>query len=716
MDQVTLRGHHRWIVLPRRTAAGIAGVLVLAACLGMPSPGGSPQVEHRPVAMSPASATVENSRGYGATETLPAVVAVTTPESTASFAAQARIAFASDRAGAGDIFVDTAEGGLTNLTRHPAGDWDPAWSPACADPTRTCRIAFTSHRSGDSEIWTMDIQGRNLRNITQHPAWDYWPAWSPDGQRLAFVSERDGDPELYIQAIDGEQAIQLTLNAESDRLPAWSPDGSRIAFAAVRNGVEAIHVISVDCAGLPEGCAGHERPVTAWPLKGTAPAWSPDGRRIAFIGWNAEERPGIYIIGPTAEDIQMVWEANTWIGSLTWAPDPELGSGEGWLLFSSWQDRNHEIYAMPSTGGTPTRLTAHSAWDDFPSAQPGLPVMPRAAPLPEPTPSSVHQGDEGFAYGVNMADLGKAYLVSDLGFGWVKSYVNWETVEPERGQFRWVDPDNIVKAFEGYDTQILMRVHGTPSWARPGGTSLSHPPDHVADFAHFMTALATRYRGQVAAYEIWNEPNLDYEWGYLPPDPARYTALLKEAYAAVKAADPDALIISAGLATTGDGSPTAMGDLVFLQGMYDSGAKDYFDALGSHPYAFGHKPDYEDPWGLSMARVVQQREVMVRNGDAGRPIWITELGWVLHTSWNLVEHEVIAVDEAQQAEYLARAYQKVRSEWPWVQGVFLFNLDFSSVPWYVSAEPMRWYAILNPDRTPRPAYTSLRHQMMESRE
>jgi hypothetical protein len=226
-----------------------------------------------------------------------------------------------------------------------------------------------------------------------------------------------------------------------------------------------------------------------------------------------------------------------------------------------------------------------------------------------------------------------------------------------------------------------------------------------------MQALATRYRGRVAAYEIWNEPNLNYEWGYLDPDPTGYTALLQAAYQAVKAVDPETLVVSGGLATTGEGSPTAMGDLAFLQGMYAAGARGYFDALGSHPYAFGHDPDYEDGWGLSLARAVQQRQVMEANGDAATPVWITEAGWVLHTSWNLVEHEAIAVSEAEQAAYLVRAYQKVQNEWPWVEALFLFNLDFSGVPWYVAAEPMRWYAILNPDRTPRPAYTDLKSQI-----
>ncbi len=607
---------------------------------------------------------------------------------------------------------------MTNLTNHPAGDWDPAWSPACAEPTKTCRIAFTSHRSGDSEIWTMDTQGRNLRNVTQHPAWDYWPAWSPDGQTLAYISERDGDPELFIQAKDSQEATQLTFNDEADRLPAWSPDGSRIAFAAIRNGVEEIYVINAECATSSEGCGGHERRVTAWPLKGTAPAWSPDGRRIAFVGWDQEDRPGIYIVGPEPENIETLWEGDDWMGSLTWSPDPSPGDSEGWLFFTSWQEGNHEIYALPAAGGMPIRLTHNLAWDDFPALRPGVPFAPgnpesplSKIPLAQPEGTDTAPREASFVYGMNMADLGKAYLVRDMGFDWVKSYVNWETVEPEPGVFRWMDPDNIVDAFEGYGVHILMRVHGTPAWARPENTFLSHPPSDMDDFARFMTVLAERYKGQVAAYEIWNEPNLNYEWGYLEPDPVKYTAMLKAAYQAVKAVDPDALVISGGLSTTGDGSPTAMGDLDFLQGMYDAGAQGYLDALGSHPYAFGHDPDYEDPWGLSLSRVVQQREVMTNNGDAETPMWITEAGWVLQTSWNLVEHEAIAVDQAQQAEYLARAYQKVQAEWPWVEAMFLFNLDFSSVPWYGAAEPMRWYAILNPDRTPRPAYSNIKYQI-----
>ena len=620
-------------------------------------------------------------------------------------ASLASLAFASDRSGAGDIFVMSPHS-LFQLTDHPAGDWDPVWSPSCADATRTCYIAFTSQRSGDSEIWLMDDRGRNLRNVTQHPAWDYWPTWSPDGRQLAFISERDGDPELYIQAIDDSQAVQLTFNTESDRLPAWSPTGRQIAFAGVRQGIEEVYVIDLPPARQPPA---RERAITDWPLNGSAPTWSPDGERVAFVGWDEDNHPGIYIVGRAGGDPQLVWKSSAWIGSITWVPDPRSPGQEGQLLFTSWQGGNHELYSLPAAGGTPLRLTQHPGWDDFPAWRPGRPFTPLAGERSASAgdvETSPHATDD-LILGFNIADLGNAYLVRDMGWSWAKGYVNWETVEPARGQYRWVDPDHTVHAFRSQGLHILLRVQGTPLWARPSDTPLSHPPNDLNDFATFMQALAGHFRGEVDAYEIWNEPNLNYEWGYLPPDPARYAAMLKAVYPAVKAGDPQALVISAGLATTGEGSDTAMGDLEYLRARYAAGARGYFDALGSHPYAFGHDPDYEDPWGLCLSRVAQQREVMLAYGDATTPVWITELGWVLHSSWDLVEHERIGVNELQQARYLVRAYEKTRAEWPWIRALFVFNLDFSSVPWYPAAEPMRWYAILNPDRTPRPAYSQL---------
>ncbi len=605
-------------------------------------------------------------------------------------------AFASDRTGSGDIFALNKSGEIVNLTNSPTADWSPVWSP---DGTK---LAFTSHRSGNSDIWLQKMNSPDgpaePQNLTNDPTWDYSPTWSPSCQSVVFVSERDGDPEIFVQNIDSAAAVQLTTNDEMDRLPAWSPDGKLIAFAAVRDGMEQIRLIR------PDGT--DEQVATPPSLQGTAPAWAPDSQRLAFVGWDENNRPGIYVVGPTAEDLQQIYHSSAWLGSLNWSADGR------WITFTSWESGNHEIYAIPAEGGAPVRLSLNPAWDDFLAVNPLVnfePIVDSA--VAQAAPASRLPDNPNLVAGVNLADLGLAYLINDLGFGWGKGYVNWATVETEPGKFRWVDPDNVVKALGDQEVKILLRVHGTPAWARPADSTLTHPASNLADFGNFITELATRYKGRVAAYEIWNEPNLYYEWGNREPDPELYTRLLQTAYTAIKAVDPDALVVSGGLSTTGDGSPTAYGDLAFIEGMYRAGAKGYFDALGSHPYPFGRSPEEVDPWGLSLSRVEQQHQVMVEHGDDDTPIWITEFGWVLDSNFNLGDHESVAVSELEQGQYLTDAYRHIQQKWPFVQAAFLFNLDFSTVSWYPAAEPMRWYAILNPDRTPRPAYTDLRQEM-----
>jgi hypothetical protein len=409
-------------------------------------------------------------------------------------------------------------------------------------------------------------------------------------------------------------------------------------------------------------------------------------------------------MGADGSNITWVAKSEVWIGSVSWTRQG------GWFLLTSWRDQNHEIYALSRDGKQFIRVTAGIAWDDTADLSPvggdfqPAPVYPLASGGQE-----AKAGSTALRYGMNIADLGKAYLLHDLGFGWTKSFINWEGIEPEKGKFDWVDPDNIVKACSGQNLNIVMRVQWTPEWARPKDTPSSHPPTDPQDFANFMKAVATRYKGQVKAYEIWNEQNINYEWGNRNPSPAEYVTLLKAVYPAIKEADPEALVLSGGLSTTGDGGEGAMGDVKYIQGMYQAGAKGSFDALSTHPYGFGRDPDTHDQWGLSFDRAVAQHDAMVKAKDTKTSLWVTELGWIIKSSWDMgAQHGPTVVTEQQQADYLARAFQKAEKEWSWMGAIFVFNLDFSSVPWYEAREIMRYYAVLNPDRSPRLAYTRLR--------
>ena len=99
-------------------------------------------------------------------------------------------------------------------------------------------LVFTSDRDGDTEIYLRKTNG-TLQQLTRNRSADHGAVWSPDGRRLAFVSNRDGDDEIFVMNADGSGVRQLTRNGKTahgapirDSAPAWSPDGTRIAFAA----------------------------------------------------------------------------------------------------------------------------------------------------------------------------------------------------------------------------------------------------------------------------------------------------------------------------------------------------------------------------------------------------------------------------------------------------------------------------------------------------
>ncbi|MCP4428994.1 MAG: hypothetical protein GY803_31300 [Chloroflexi bacterium] len=310
-------------------------------------------------------------------------------------------------------------------------------------------------------------------------------------------------------------------------------------------------------------------------------------------------------------------------------------------------------------------------------------------------------------------------LINEMGFGWVKQEFSWREIEGiERGKRDWYRPDLIVDMVENADLNLIVRLDRQPFWSQ--GDQLDHyenaPPANLQDFGDFCGATAERYRGRISAYQIWNEPNLSREWGGQPPNPAEYTALLQVCYEAIKTADPDAIVISAGLAPTGNDDATAMPDTVFLQGMYDAGAASYFNVLGLHAPGFNASPeldpaeaeaDQEEYGGgrwFAFRHVEDMRAIMVANGDGAKQVAILEMGWTLdtvnsHYSW-------FAVDEQTQADYLVRAYQYAAENWrPWIG---LMSTIYIAEYHWTDANEQWWWSIVLPDGTLRPAYDALR--------
>jgi len=310
-------------------------------------------------------------------------------------------------------------------------------------------------------------------------------------------------------------------------------------------------------------------------------------------------------------------------------------------------------------------------------------------------------------------------MVKDMGFRWIKQNFGWRDIELSKGNFDWTHTDHIVETAQRYgDIELLIRVDHQPEWAR-SGCSLQGPPTDPADLADFLYAVATRYKGRVRAYEIWNEPNLAREWCDQSPQPGEYARLLRAAYAAVKRADPDAYVISAGLSPTGTQPPEAMPDDVYLDRLYQAfdgqSSEGYFDLLGVHAAGYAAPPEtspeeaaaseaYGGERFFTFRRVEDLRAIQEKYEPGGR-IAILEMGWTSDTrpgspyAWH-------AVDEATKADYLVRAYQYAAEHWaPWIT---VMTTIYVCDPDWTPDDEQYWWCITNPDGTPRPAFEALK--------
>ena len=314
-------------------------------------------------------------------------------------------------------------------------------------------------------------------------------------------------------------------------------------------------------------------------------------------------------------------------------------------------------------------------------------------------------------------------LVNEMGFGWVKQEFPWREIEgAAKGEYDWYRPDQIVARTEEANLKLLVRLNSQPLWSveeyiEEGRVTASQPPADYQDFGDFCHALAERFTGRIAAYQVWNEPNLSREWGELSPNPAEYTELLRVCYEGIKTADPDAIVISAGLAPTGTQPPIAMPDDAFLQGMYDAGADAYFDVLGLNSPGYKAPPNTSPEDGANrdlgwgghrwnvFRHVEDMRAIMVANGDAHKQVAILEMGWILQQEYH-ADYQWYGITEEQQAAYLVQAYQYAQQNWqPWIG--LMTTVYFADPAWTPEENEQYWWSIVLPDGSQRAAYEAL---------
>ncbi len=309
-------------------------------------------------------------------------------------------------------------------------------------------------------------------------------------------------------------------------------------------------------------------------------------------------------------------------------------------------------------------------------------------------------------------------LARDAGFDWFKYFVYWDDVDGDRNRnYNWDMVDWRLNEACDKAMNVLLRVERASSnWTPIQDGEMAgweaFFQDLAAHVAQKRAACSFPYR---VAFEVWNEPNLDFQWAYQPVDPVRYTEMAKRAFRGARAGDPGVLVVVGSLAPTG-GLPAgrAMNDVAFLEAMYAAGIKGHFDAISIHNYGFGGEPE-DKTWGSGITnfrRVEDIHAVMVTHGDGALPVWSTEFGWLLasaacDSAWQQSGFAWQQVTAAQQADYLRRAFAFADANWPWMGVMIVSNLDFSVMPWYAPCEPLCYFAIMNADESPRPAYTAL---------
>ncbi len=299
-----------------------------------------------------------------------------------------------------------------------------------------------------------------------------------------------------------------------------------------------------------------------------------------------------------------------------------------------------------------------------------------------------------------------------LGFSHVKQIFAWEDLEPIQGDWDFEQSDRIVDEIERRDLQLIVRLGKVPQWATSvdvweGVDKHDAPPDDLAEWTNYCRTVAERYQGRIAAYQIWNEPNLSREWGDQQPDAEAFVQLLAACSQAIRAADPEAILISGGLSPTGTHDASATPDDVYFDAMYRAGFQQYIDVVGVHapgfaPPSYGPDDAERDGQGrwATFRRVEDLRKIMLRYDDAARQMAVLEFGWTTDTQ--NPDYAWFAVSEEQQGEYIVEAYQYAAENWrPWVG---LMSLIYLHDPDWTQDDEEWWWSLSTPGGRLRPAF------------
>jgi YVTN family beta-propeller protein/VCBS repeat-containing protein len=323
---------------------------------------------------------------------------------------------------------------------------------------------------------------------------------------------------------------------------------------------------------------------------------------------------------------------------------------------------------------------------------------PSAAAVDQrPTNVAIHVPELLFA---SQADINRALdLLQANGIDTVRIMIPWAAVEPLPGYYDWSAVDRVVNSASVRGIKVVGVLNSTPLWAAVANTlPFAGMPSDNAQYAKFVRLVATRYKGKVANYEVWNEPNAIFFW-QPAPNATQYTALLKAAYTAIKGADPNAMVIAAGVGAVVDFGSLTVNPVRFITEMYQAGAAGYFDALAFHPYLSNNPFSQGTPYPDSPLNQVKKiYNLMVANGDGNKKIWATEYG-----------QPSSVVSEADEASYLGDFLRTWR-DLPFAGPAFIHTLLDTTGSDPVEAS----YGLFHVDWTPKLALATVKQVIAEN--
>lgn len=332
-------------------------------------------------------------------------------------------------------------------------------------------------------------------------------------------------------------------------------------------------------------------------------------------------------------------------------------------------------------------------------------------------------------------DMWLSDVKNKLAMDWIKIQVRWEDVEIERGVYNFDLLQMALRRSSNKDVKVMLSIVTTPEWARESGVDIERhgPPADYQDYVNFVVELMNQFPGRFQAIEVWNEQNLDREWTSLRGLKSEdYVQLLRQTYQAVKQINPEMMVISGALSTTGGctnerGEICAIDDFSYFDGMLDAGLLQYTDCVGVHHNGYNLNPlerwdevtndptasfrgPFDNPhhsWSFRSTLEYYATRIQAAGGD--QQLCVTEFGWAsgedlegVPAGWDYAVDNTL--EEQRQWTIDAINFMVQNGS---VRLAFVWNLNYGPQAGWSPTNDNVPYSIVGPDFVHRPVFDAL---------